>query len=58
LLLTIKKKAKHIIAQDAIIAQEEIVAKKRLCLGGNRTDLKKVQHVIVVDLMLLAEHRF
>jgi len=49
---------KHTIAQDAITAQDEIVAKKRLCLGGNRTDLKKVQHVIVVDLMLLAEHRF
>ena len=49
---------KHTIAQDVIIAQGEIAAKKRLCLGGNRTDLKKVQHVIVVGLMLLAEHRF
>lgn len=49
---------KHTIAQDAITAQDEIVAKKRLCLGGNRTDLKKVQRVIAVGLMLLAEHRF
>jgi len=49
---------KHTIAQDAITAQDEIVAKKRLCLGGNRTDLKKAQHVIVVDLMRLVEHKF
>jgi len=51
-------KEKHIIAADATIAHEEIVAKKRLCLDGNKADLRKVGHVISVGSMLLAERKF
>ena len=51
-------KAKHIIALDAIVAQEEIARKNRRFLDGNKADFKKTQFVIDVDSMLLVVHRF
>jgi hypothetical protein len=51
-------KVKHIIVLDVTTAHEGIVAKNRQYLDGNKTDLKKVQHVIGVGSMLLAEHKY
>jgi len=51
-------KARHTIAPDAIVAQEEIARKNRQSLGGNKADFKKTQFVIDVDSMLLVVHRF
>jgi len=51
-------KARHIIALDVIVAQEEIARKNRQFLDGNKADFKKTQFVIDVDSMLLVVHRF
>jgi len=51
-------KARHTIALDVIVAQEEIARKNRQFLDGNKADFKKTQFVIDVDSMLLVVHRF